>query len=135
MTEQVTAPVEQLIYDENNVMDETWWIFFTNLSSIVNNISLSVGALETVRITSSDSPFTIPSPSINLVCDTDGGAIVVNYPVGVNSANVRVGNAGAADNDVTLNGNGSETIQGESSQTLFDGETLDSIFQTTEFWR
>lgn len=36
MAEQVKAPVEEPIYNENGIMSEAWWIYFTQ-SEINNN--------------------------------------------------------------------------------------------------
>jgi len=136
------APIVEPITDlhptqgkPTGLITKAWANWNRSVTRSMNGTTVSVGATSTVRIVFADSPYTIAGASINLVCDTDGGAIVVNYPLGENGANVRVGNAGTGNNDVTLNGNGSETIQGSASQTLFDGEILDSIFQSTEFWR
>jgi len=126
-------PFKDKIYDENRNMIRDWWMWFQEVfTDIVLNNTYRLRS--TTRITSSDSPYTLTSSIKNLVCDTDGGAITVNFEAGVQNTNHRVSNVGTSSNDVTLNGNGSEKIAGESSQTLYDEETLNTYYDSTEGW-
>lgn len=125
-------PTIQRIVTQQGYCDQVWINFFQELAS-------KYGQYNTINIDSSDSPYTITRANLeylglNLVCDTTGGAIVVNYPAGVANDNIRASNAGASGNNVTLNANGSEKIRGLSSQTLLDGDVLNTIFGTVKYW-
>ncbi len=95
-----------------------------------NNIQKNV-----VRIDSGDSPYTITDSSIELFCDTDGGAITVNLKAGETADNVRVINCGSSGNDITLTPNGAELLIGSnSSDTISDTEALIVTYEATEGW-
>ncbi len=67
-------------------------------------------------------------------CDTDGGAILVTLPAGVDGTYYRVINNGSSGNDVTIDGDAAETVLGAATQTLSDGEILTIVFETAENW-
>ena len=92
------------------------------------------GTAEADRIESGDSPYNVVATDEVIFCDTDGGAIIVNFPAGAAGRRLKVANCGSNGNAVTLNANGAETIHDEASQTLYDGEVLDLNFDTTEGW-
>ena len=122
------APYEQEFTDkEINKPTIPWFEWFRSLKNAINKVDVSISF--------SDSPYTIVDNNVNITCDIDTGNMIINFPAGVEGSSVRVGNAGSADNDVTINGNGSETIRGLASQTLYDDEILNSIYETTEGWR
>lgn len=106
-----------------------WHMWFQALRRIVNEV---LGT--TINITPSDSPYTIVTAGINLVCNTNSGSIIVNYPPGTANSKVRVSNSGTSNNNVSLVGDGTDLIKGESTQTLYDDETLNSVFDITEGW-
>jgi len=70
-----------------------------------------------------------------VICDTDGGAFTVNLPQGVAGTEYIIVNSGTSGNDVTVDGNGAETINGDLTQPVSDGESMQIIFETTEGWR
>lgn len=87
------------------------------------------------RITSADSPYSLEGDIEHLFCDTDGGAITVNLPAGVNQRTVRIINTGSSANDVTVTPNGAELLKGvNGSVTLIDAETYLISYETTEGW-
>lgn len=103
------------------------------------NLSWSTaGATKTTtRITNADSPYTVLSSDEVIYCDTDGGAITVNLPAGVDGKTYKVINTGSSTNDVTLDPNGTEQIYGSgagTSITLIDSEWANITFETTENW-
>jgi len=125
----------------------SWAIFMENQSGYA--IKTQAGAVEfgdtvetqggrivnTTRITSADSPYTVLSTDHHIFADTDGGAITMNLPVGVNGTNYRIINTGSSVNDITLNPNGAELLLGaNSAQTLVDGDALIITNETTEGW-
>lgn len=69
-------------------------------------------------------------------CDTDGGAITVTLPAGSDGDNFRIINCGSSGNNVTITPNGSELLLGcDGSQTFYDAEVIDLIYEETEGWR
>ena len=123
------APVKEQISDKAGFASRLWIRWFQLVQR-----ALGTCVIETVRITFSDSPYTIPDPGVNMVCDTDAGAIVVNYPVGVQGAPIRVVNVGRSAHNVTLNGNGTELIDKAASKVLADAAVYDSRFDAIEGW-
>jgi parallel beta-helix repeat protein len=90
---------------------------------------------KTTRITQANSPYTMTSANHVLVCDTDGGAITVYLPVGVEGTEYTIKNVGSSGNAVTIDPDGAETIFGASSELVYDGEVFDIVFDSTEGWR
>lgn len=123
------APIKEQLIDAGRFASRMWIRWFQNVQNALNS-----SVIETVRITFTDSPYTIAEPGLNLVCDTDGGNISVTYPVGQQGAVVRVANVGSVGNAVALDGNGTELISGSLTQTLYDGEVLETRFDSTEGW-
>ena len=123
------APIKEILMDEKKHASPMWIRWF----QLVQNI-LGGAAISTVRIAFADSPYTITDVGINLVCNTSGGAIVVNYPPGEQGILIRVVNAGSSGNSVTVNGNGSEEIKGAASQVITDGQVLEARFDSVEGW-
>lgn len=74
-------------------------------------------------ITNADTPYTIGA-TVNLICDTSSGLITVNLPAssGISGRTYRIKNSGSSGNNVTLDGNASETIDGSTTLTLIDAE-------------
>ena len=97
------------------------------LSQAVNN------SIDTTSEVSS-SPYTVlPSDSV-LFCDTDSAAITVNLPIGIEGQNFKIINCGTSGNDVTVDGNGTETVYGELTQAISDGEVINIHYNETKGW-
>lgn len=95
--------------------------------------SLQGLGIQATRITS--SPYAVLATDDELFVDTDGGAITINLPAGVNGKRYRVINSGSSGNDITLNPNGAENLIGaNSSITLSDGDVIIIVYETTEGW-
>lgn len=92
------------------------------------------GTTNTVRITNADTPYTALATDEVIFADTDGGAITVNFPAGVEGKHYKVANCGSSGNDVTVDGNAAETVYGAATQTLSDGEVIEVHFNATENW-
>ena len=96
------------------------------------------GQIFITNIDDSDSPYTVPSTPTGhneISCDTDGGPIAVTLPAGENGKSFcRIHNTGTSGNAVTLTGNGGEQVVAESSQAVYDGETLFLIFTDNNDW-
>jgi len=70
-----------------------------------------------------------------IFCNTDGGAWTLTLPAGVDGQRFHITNCGSSGNDLTVDGDGAEEIDGETTQVLSDGESIIIIFETTEEWR
>ncbi len=91
--------------------------------------------VNTTRIDSGGSPYTLLVTDHHLFCDTDDDAIIVLYPAGVAGTEYRVVNTGSSANNVTLTPNGAELLLGVNSNfTLLDGEALLTVYEATEGW-
>ena len=89
----------------------------------------------TTLINDTDSPYTVLARDEVLYCDTDGGAITVNLPSGINGKRYRIINTGSASNDVTISPSGAELLTGaNASRTLSDSSVVILIYETTEGW-
>lgn len=118
------------------IMAEPAWnsnrLYIKNISGVMVEVS---GFVITKRITSGDSPYTILGLDNNVFCDTDGGAITLNMPAGINGRKYRFINTGSSGNAVTITPNGAELLMGvNSSFTLLDGDVLILVYETTEGW-
>jgi hypothetical protein len=100
---------------------------FTLLTSTSGRIKNST------RVTG--SPYNILSTDEVIFVDTDGGAITVNLPVGVDGTRYQIANTGSSGNDITLTPNGAELLFGvNGSETLIDSENFIVTYETTEGW-
>lgn len=89
--------------------------------------------VETTRITS--SPYTVLAADEDVFVDTDGEAITINLPAGVDGTRYRVINTGSSGNDITLAPNGAELLTGtNASRTLSDSSVIILTYETTEGW-
>jgi len=94
----------------------------------------SVSQANTTRIDHTASPYSVDNGDAVLFCDTDGGAITANLPAGTEGAHHKIINCGSSGNDVTVEGDGAETVYGAANQTLADGEVIDIHYNATEGW-
>lgn len=88
--------------------------------------------LGTTRVTTT---YQVLSTDHSIFADTDGGAFTVTLAAGVNGQELFITNCGSAGLALTLDGSGAETINGDLTQILYDGEAVHLIFETTEGWR
>jgi hypothetical protein len=68
--------------------------------------------------------------------DTAGAAVTVTLPAvsGLTGRVYYVKNTGTSGYDVTLDGDGAETVDGDATQTITDGECLLVVCDGTEWW-
>lgn len=127
--------VEKLVTSSDPITDHS------QLSSIGTNSHLDIDNFITLsdnitRITVLDSPYTVLNTDRSIYADTDGGAITVLLPDGINEVKYTVKNCGSSGNDVTLTPNGTDLLFGvNASETVFDSEVLDIQYEDTEGWR
>lgn len=87
---------------------------------------------KTTRITT--SPYTVLSTDYIIYVDTDGGAITVNLPAGVEGTTYKIINVGSSGNSATVAPNGSETVRGGATLVLTDGQQAYITYNATEKW-
>lgn len=88
------------------------------------------------EIDDGDSPYTFFSDDAILNCDTDGGAITANLPAGIVGEHHNPINVGTSGNDVTVNPDGAELLNGVNGPfTLHDGESFAWVYSATKGWR
>ena len=91
--------------------------------------------LNTTRITSAASPYTVLSTDHEIFVNTDSANVTVNLPAGVEGTTYRIINSGTSGNTVSINPNGSENLIGaNSAYTLLDGTTLIITSNATDGW-
>ncbi len=87
------------------------------------------------RITDTDSTYTVLSTDGVILADTDDGVIIINLPAGSAGKHYRIVNTGSSGNSITLVPDGSELLFGDNAnETLYDDESLDMVYNTTEGW-
>lgn len=101
---------------------------------IIIDSALSGAPAATVRILVGDSPYDALAADQVIFCQTDGGAITVNLPAGIEGTNYKIINCGSSGNDVTIDGDAAETVIGDLTQTLADGEVLELHYNAIEGW-
>ena len=102
--------------------------------SEVNGQLINTSGVETSNITgvtAGDSPYSVASSDVVIVCNTTNGTITINLPA-ASSSNGRLlriidsGNAGT--NAITIAANGSDTIQGNATLIMnIDNESISTI--------
>lgn len=106
--------------------------------SIADTITTQAGrVMNTTRLTNGDSPYTVLATDHIIICDTDGGAITVNLPAGVEGREYRISNVGSSGNDVTVDPNGTEEIFAKGAGIAFvmvDTEGITVNYNATEGW-
>lgn len=91
-----------------------------NVQDLLENINATVHGDTFTLIDDTDSPYTLDYDAQSvLVCDTSSGAITVNLPaIGSNPGKSVTILCTSASNDVTIDPDGSETINGTTSATV-----------------
>ena len=101
-------------------------------------ISASAGFIfNTTRIINTASPYTILATDHVIFCDTDGGAIEVDLPAGVEGTHYKLINCGSSGNDLTVDPDGTEQLYSAGAgvaSTLADGEVISIHYNATEGW-
>ena len=109
---------------------------FTSIS-ITDAGGSSSSGFSNVVITAANSPYTITDVDQVLFCNTNAGAITATLPAGTDRRWIRLINVGSAGNDVTLNPDGTELLNGvNSSETISDEEILIEVYESslTGWW-
>lgn len=99
------------------------WAVETDLLSIEPTVT---------EIDDGDSPFTLALET-HIICDTSGGDITINLPALASSQgrNPKIKNIGAG--TVTLDGSGSEEIDGATTFDLLEDESVELLASSTQW--
>jgi hypothetical protein len=88
--------------------------------TVENNIIDGIWSIVSVAIDDGNSPYTVDCDAVQLViADSSSAGVTINLPAVASSANkyLTVKHVGSS-NNVVLDGNGSETIDGATTHTL-----------------
>jgi hypothetical protein len=114
--------------------DTTTPVYALEVAGVVKSESGRI--VKTTRITDADSPYTALESDHHIACDTDGGAVIVNLPVGVDGTQYIIYNTGSSGFDVTMSPNGAELLFGDNSDyDIHDGSDEQTTYIPTEGWR
>jgi len=69
-----------------------------------------------------------------IFCDTDGGAFTITLPAGVEGQHFKIINCGSSVNQLTIDGDGAETVWGGLTAILNDGDIINLHYNATEGW-
>jgi len=121
-----------------------WELFLTPENSTTLATALKVNSNKTLttyggkinkttRVTS--GPYSILVTDDEIFVDTDGGAIILNLPAGVNGQSYRIINCGSSSNDMSIAPNGAELLRGFNASIDYTDESEVIItYETTEGW-
>jgi hypothetical protein len=102
-------------------------------------VTLDTGSgriVNTTLLTVADTPYTVLPSDHHISCDTDGGAITVNLPAGIDGTEYYIYNTGSSGFDVTMSPNGAETLLGDNSDYDIHDDSDEQInYFTTKGWR
>lgn len=112
---------------------EPHWTTDTDILYIYDGTqNLAVGNIvPTTRVTTT---YTVLVTDRVVYCDTDGGAFTATLPAGVEGQTFRLINCGSAGLDLTIDGNGAETVRGAATQIVSDSEIMILVYNATEGW-
>ncbi len=104
----------------------------SQLTGITATASISV-----VLIDDTDSPYTIAAGVTHVIADCTAGNITVNMPTAGTKRQVTV--ARASDDtsqtyNVTLDGNGADTVSGDATQTVYRSESFMMVSDGVSDW-
>ena len=127
----ITYDGTNMVIDPKNV--GTGYLNVAGALVVDESLTTSAGRIaNTTRYTTTQA---IPVTDHVVFCNTDGGTFTVTLPIGVNGQELFITNCGSSAEALVIDGNGSETINGNLTQTIYDGESVHIVFETTEKWR
>ena len=125
-----------MFYDYS--LSKNSWMKLNDAHFIVeNDDELSLTICRSTRITDSDSPYAAALTDHVIFCDTDGGAIEVDLPVGDDGYHYKIINCGSSGNDLDVDPYDDESLFGAAAgvpSTVTDGNSIDIHFNSTEGW-
>ena len=101
--------------------------------AVLGNITSKGGKV--INTTRQTTTYTALVTDDALYCDTDGAAWTLTLPAGVDGQKFMITNCGSSGNDLTVDGNGAEEINGTTTILLTDEDSVIIVFDTTEEWR
>lgn len=125
-----TIPValsNRLVSDVANL----YWDISTRILGVGGIIISSGRRKSVVRVSS--TPYTVSRTNEVIYVDASFD-VDINLLSGIDGEQHRIINSGTSGNIVTINPNGLETIFGESSVSVYNGEVFDISYETTEGW-
>lgn len=109
--------------------------FTAGATVLLTLTNISATAFYPITITSSASPYTLVSEAGILLANTSGGNITVNLPAAYGSGRLVTVVKTSASNTLTLDGNGSETINGATTYAMTaDNEVVQMVDAASGKW-
>jgi len=126
----VNAPTEGLSNFAIRVISGS--VFFGGDLDVAGTTT-TVGRIKTV--TRQTTTYTVLVTDSVVFGNTDSAGFTATLPAGVSGQTLRIINSGSSGNQLTVAPDGAEDLLGvNSSFTLFDGESLDITFDSTDGW-
>lgn len=116
------TPIKEPIADPNRFATRAWIRWFQDFIRFVTKKTKVV----------TRNPYDITVNDTVLFFNTDSTPITANLPAGTDELSYTLKNVGNSGNDVTINPNGSETIE---ENTIYDGESFQLRWSSSENWR
>jgi hypothetical protein len=118
--------------DINSTTTPTWSGVHTFTLGLTSNGTVTTNAGRIINTTRVTVAYTALVSDHMIYADTDGGAYTIDLPAGVEGQYLRIANVGTSGNDVTIDGDGAETVRGAATQVISDGEILILVYNATE---
>ena len=107
--------------------------FSVSGTSLLSGTTTTFGRIKTIR--RGVEQLTILVTDSVIFCNTDSAGFTATLPAGVSGQTFKVINSGSSGNLLTVAPNGSEHLLGVNSNfSLFDAETLDLTYDSTDGW-
>jgi hypothetical protein len=126
----VPVPVPGSV-DDIMVSDGTDWVV-TTLGALAQT-ALQNPPRPAVEIDHTVSPYLLVETMETVYGDTDGGVITINLKAGILGQQHRIKNVGSSANDITVDPDGSEQIDGGPTDTVPDGTAITIQWSGTQW--
>ena len=115
----------------DNIMSEYVNRELTRISDVLSydlGELLSTPLIRTTEIDNTDSPYSFLSTDFCVFGDTTGGAITINLAAGIDGQHIIIKNIPGSGNNITVNPNGVELIEGAANLTVTPGSAFDLLY-------
>lgn len=112
---------------------EKRWYSYNGSIWVENNDIPSLNFTVVSEIDDTDSPYTISTIEPICIIDTSSGDVTINLPLVASNIGLKYKFKNIGAGTVTIDGNGSETIDGETTFLLYQDEVVD-IVSTGSTW-
>jgi len=120
----------------DDAFTEDYLTIIENIIEVANEVDLKNDIIKaTTLVVFADTPYTPLATDEEIFIDTDGGAISITLPPGIDGTNYRMINTGTSGNDITLVPALTDKLFGfNANEKIIDFEVLIMTFETSEGW-